>query len=298
MAYQLPPVHLLTIFEAAARHESFKDAGEELFITPSAVSHQIKALEEYLGFELFQRKSRGVEINQAGRVYLQDIQKGLSTIEQGTKKIRHRFATPTLKISCFTTLASNIIIPQISDFQLAHPEIDIRIETGNQLADLRYDDVDLAIRVGSGDWPNVVVEKITDLEIAAVGSQEFIDKHKIKTPSDVSDVPLIDLTYMDDIWGHWSSTMSVELTSGKRAISFSDYNAAISAASQGVGLALAMFPLENIQEKRKAIVRPFGEKLPFSNSLYAVYRKEESNRHDIHCFLKWLKKSAPLKEAS
>jgi LysR family glycine cleavage system transcriptional activator len=295
MAYKLPPVHLLAIFEAAARLESFKSAAEELFITPSAVSHQIKALEEYLGFELFQRKSRGVEINLAGRVYLQDIQKGLTTIEQGTKKVRHRFASPTLKISCFTTLASNVIIPQISHFQLAHPNIDIRIETGNQLVDLRYDDVDLAIRVGPGNWPNVIIEKIVDLEIAAVGCQSFIDKHNIVTPDDINRVPLIDLTYWDDIWQHWASVMSVKLISNKRAIGFSDYNAAISAASQGVGLALAMFPLENIQEKRNIIVRPFGERFPFSQSLYAVYRKEESNRHDIHCFLKWLKSSKLLK---
>jgi LysR family glycine cleavage system transcriptional activator len=295
MTYKLPPVHLLTIFEAAARLESFKAAGEELFITPSAVSHQIKALEEHLGFPLFQRKSRGVAVNLAGRVYLQDVQKGLMAIEQGTKKIRHRFATPTLKISCFTTLASNIIIPQISHFQLAHPEIDIRIETGNQLVDLRYDDVDLAIRVGAGDWPNVIVEKIVDLEIAAVGCQSFIDKHDIVMPNDINRVPLIDLTYLEDVWRHWASVMSVELISDKRAIAFSDYNAAISAASQGVGLALAMFPLENAQEKANIIVRPFREKLPFSQSLYAVYRQEESNRHDIHCFLQWLKKSELLK---
>jgi LysR family glycine cleavage system transcriptional activator len=294
MTYKLPPVHLLTIFEAAARLESFKAAGEELFITPSAVSHQIKALEEHLGFPLFQRKSRGVSVNLAGRVYLQDIQKGLMAIEQGTKKIRHRFATPTLKISCFTTLASNIIIPQISHFQLAHPDIDIRIETGNQLADLRYDDVDLAIRVGSGDWPNVAVEKIVSLEIAAVGCQSFIDKHSIVTANDINRVPLIDLTYLDDIWRHWASVMSVELVSDKRPIAFSDYNAAISAASQGVGLALAMFPLENVQERGSIIVRPFKEKLPFSQSLYAVYRKEDSERHDIHCFLKWLKSSKLL----
>ncbi len=126
MSYKLPPIHLLVIFEAAARLESFKAASDELFLTPSAISHQIKSLEEYLGFELFQRKSRGVAMNPAGKMYLQHAQQGLLAIEQGTKKVIHRYSSPTLKISCFTTLASNIIIPPIGAFQAEHPEIDIR----------------------------------------------------------------------------------------------------------------------------------------------------------------------------
>jgi LysR family glycine cleavage system transcriptional activator len=91
--------------------------------------------------------------------------------------------------------------------------------------------------------------------------------------------------------------MSIELISDKRAITFSDYNASISAASQGLGLALAMFPLEDIQEKRGDIVRPFKERLPFSQALYAVYREEDSARHDIRCFLTWLRKSDPFNRA-
>ncbi len=294
MAYTLPPVHLLTIFEAAARLESFKAASEELFITPSAVSHQVKALEEHLGFELFQRKSRGVAINPAGKMYLHHIQQGLSAIEEGTKKIRHRFSSPTLKISCFTTLASNIIIPQIGAFQDSHPDIDLRIETGNQVADLRYDDVDLAIRVGDGNWPDVAVKKITDLKIAAVATPDFIKKYQIHSPKDVSRAPLIDLTYMDDIWKQWANVLSVNDITNKRSITFSDYDSSIRAASQGVGLGLAMFPIENIQVERGVIIKPFNEDILFPNSLYAVYRKEDKDRHDIQCFLKWLQKSPAL----
>jgi len=294
MAYKLPPVHLLTIFEAAARLESFKAASEELFITPSAVSHQVKALEEHLGFTLFQRKSRGVTVNAAGAMYLHHIQTGLAAIELGTKKVRHRFSSPCLKISCFTTLASNIIIPQIGAFQSAHPDIDLRIETGNHVADLRYDDVDLALRVGDGNWPDVQVEKITDLKIDVVASQVFLDKHQIKTHHDVNRVPLIDLTYMDDMWNQWAKSLSIDEITDKRAITFSDYDSTIRAASQGVGLALGMFPIENIQVLRGTIVKPFDQELEFPSSLFAVYRKEDTQRHDISCFLKWLRQSPAL----
>lgn len=294
MAFKLPALHLLTIFESAARLGSFKAASEELFLTPSAVSHQIKALEEHLGFELFQRKSRGVEVNAAGKMYLEHVQKGLSKIEQGTKAVKHRFATPSLKISCFTTMASNIIIPQIGAFQHAHPEIDLRIETGNQVADLRYDDVDLAIRIGSGDWPNVIVDKITDIKIGVVGSSEFIEKHGIKTPEDVNNVSLIDLSYMDDMWRQWADALSLTKITDKRSITFSDYDSTIRAASQGVGLALGMFPVENIQVERGVISRAFNEDIHLPLSLYAVYRKEDDNRHDIKCFLNWLRQSPAL----
>lgn len=98
MKLKYPPLHLLSIFEAAARLESFKAASEELYITPSAVSHQIKALESHLGFDLFQRKSRGVTVNNAGRIYLQYIQKGLGQFEQGTKYYNNALHHPPLKL--------------------------------------------------------------------------------------------------------------------------------------------------------------------------------------------------------
>jgi LysR family glycine cleavage system transcriptional activator len=294
MALKIPPVHLLTIFEAAARLESFKLASEELFITPSAISHQVKSLEEYIGFELFQRKSRGVSLNSAGKMYLNYIQRGLNAFDEGTKKLKRKYASPHLKISCFSTLASNIIIPQMGAFQNAHPDIDIRIETGNHITDLRYDDIDLAIRVGDGEWPNVVSTKITDIEIAAVGSKSFIEKHQLNQFEDVKKVPLIDITMMNDIWGNWANKLNLDHTPFKRTITFSDYDSSIRAAIQGLGLALAMFPMEKINEDNGLLVKAFNENLTYPKSVYAVYRVEDENRHDIQCFLNWLLKSPDL----
>ena len=150
MAKHLPPLHLVTIFEAAARLQSFKLASEELFITPSAVSHQIKALEAFIGFELFVRKTRGVELNQAGKFYLHFVQQSLDTLILGTKKLTSKYSSPSLKISTFPSMASNVIIPQLSLFQDAHPDVDIVIETGMNITNLRYEDCDLALRIGRG----------------------------------------------------------------------------------------------------------------------------------------------------
>jgi LysR family glycine cleavage system transcriptional activator len=294
MPNKLPALHLFSVFEAAARHENFKQAASELFITPSAVSHQIKALETFLGFELFQRKSRGVALNAAGKVYLHYVQQGLNKLEQGTKIVSNKFSSPSLKISTFPTMASNVIIPQLSDFQQKHPEIDIRIETGMNVTDLRYDDCDLAIRVGRGDWQGVAVKKLLSLTAHAVCSPDFAKKHKLTAPEQISQVPLIDLDNMNNVWRTWAEAMQLPAMQYQHKLTFSNYDASLQAAEQGLGLALAIMPVEHALIERNLLVLPFKESANFDQALYAVYREEDKSRHDIHCFLDWLTKSPNL----
>ncbi|WP_440877497.1 LysR substrate-binding domain-containing protein [Thalassotalea sp. PLHSN55] len=295
MAKSLPALHLFSIFEAAARHESFRLAAEELFITPSAVSHQIKSLEAFLGFELFLRKSRGVSLNAAGKSYLAYVQKALELLEQGTKNVSGKYSTPSLKISTFPTMSSNVIIPQLSHFQQAHPEIEIRLETGMNVADLRYDDCDLAIRVGKGDWPGVEVKKLMDLHIEAVCSAEFANKYQLKSPEQIAEVPLIDLDGMDNIWQQWSQAVQIPQQDYQHPLVFSHYDSCLQAAEQGLGLALAIMPIEQLLLDRHLLVAPFKLNTLYNQALYAVYRKEDADRHDIQCFLNWLVKSPNLK---
>jgi len=296
MSKKLPPMHLLNIFEAAARLESFKLAANELFITPSAVSHQIKSLEEFLGFELFQRKSRGVCLNAAGKVYLHYIKQGLDSFEQGTKKIISKFSCPSLKISTFTTMASNVIIPQLGLFQESHPDIEIRIETGMSVTDLRYEDYDLAIRIGKGDWPGVKVRKLLDIRIEAVCSPYFAEKHQLKSPSQIADLPLINLSNMDSMWQIWAQALKLPPTNYQHKLTFSNYDSSLQAAEQGLGLALALMPIEKLLFERNLLISPFKQNAPYTQALYAVYREEDDERHDIHCFLDWLIKSPNLKQ--
>ena len=294
MPNKLPAFHLFSIFEAAARHENFKQAANELFITPSAVSHQIKALENFLGFELFQRKSRGVALNATGKVYLHYVQQGIYQLEQGTKIVRNKFSSPSLKISTFPTMASNVIIPKLNDFQQQYAGIDIRIETGVNVTDLRYDDCDLAIRMGKGDWSGVVVKKLLDLTIHAVCSPSFAEKYQLISPEQISQVPLIDLANMNNIWHSWSEAMHLPAMQYQHKLTFSNYDASLQAAEQGLGLALAVMPIEYALIERNLLVLPFKKSTPFEQSLYAVYREEDQDRHDIHCFLNWLSKSPSL----
>ena len=291
MARVLPPLHLFSVFEAAARLQSFKLASAELFITPSAVSHQIKALEEFVGFDLFTRRTRGVDLNSAGKMYLQYIQQSLQLLEQGTKKVKGKYSSPALKISTFPTMATNVIIPKLNDFQNAHNGIEIRIETGMTTADLRYEDFDIAIRVGGGKWDGVEAEKLINIDIAALCSKEFQQKHKLKSITQLSDVPLIDLANMEQVWSTWMKYFGYDDFKVEHNLSFSGYDSALTAAEQGLGLTLAMLPVEANLIQRGLLVDPFNLTAPYPQSLYAVYRKEDKDRHEIHCFIDWLKQS-------
>ena len=297
MAKKLPALHLFTIFEASARHQSFKLASEELFITPSAVSHQIKTLEEFVGFPLFIRKSRGVSLNTAGRMYLDYVQRSLALLEQGTSAITKRFSSPSLKISTFPTMATNVILPQLGLFQNSHPEIGIRIETGMDTSDFRYDDFDLAIRIGHGDWPGITAKKLLDINVAALCSQEFADKHRLCNLNQINDIPLIDLSNMDNIWQTWAKVTGVKEIDFNHNLTFNNYDASLHAAEQGLGLALALMPIEKSLIERNILVNPFNKIISFQQSLYAVYRNEDKDRHDIQCFLSWLIKSPNLQSA-
>lgn len=296
MAKKLPPLHLFSIFEASARHESFKLASEELFITPSAVSHQIKSLEAFVGFPLFVRKSRGVKLNSAGKTYLTYVQQAIELLDQGTKAVKRKYASPNLKISTFATMATNVIIPQLGFFQSAHPEIGIRIEAGLDITDLRYEDFDLALRVGYGDWPNVAMTKLFDIRIAALCSKDFAEKHNLHSVEQIRDVPLIDLTSMSNVWQSWALAFGIKETHFHHNLTFSNYEASLQAAEQGLGLCLALMPIENSLLQRNILVNPFNVTMPFGRSLYAVYREEDKDRHDIQCFLNWLVKSPNLKD--
>ena len=294
MAKKYPPLHLLSIFEAAARHENFKLASEELFLTPSAISHQIKSLEEFIGFELFQRKSRGVTLNAAGEMYLNYVQQGLSSFELGTKKVISKYSSPALKISTFSTLASHVVIPQLGHFQNAHPEIDIRIETSTDMRDLRYEDYDIALRIGQGSWPGVDAKVLFEIYITPVCSPEFAKKHNLKSLSQLNEVPLIDLSNMDDVWQRWSQQVGIAEVKSQEHLAFNNYDYAMRAAEQGLGLALAMIPIENQALKSGRLIAPFAQRAKYEQDMYAVYRSEDKNRHDIRCFLDWLIASPQL----
>jgi LysR family glycine cleavage system transcriptional activator len=289
MARKLPPLHLLHLFEAAGRNLSFKKAAEELFLTPSAISHQVKSLEENLGMTLFIRQARGVKLTLAGARYLKVVQDVFQKLDQGTALVKKQFSSQSLRIATFSSLASNIIIPRLSLFQQAFPEIELSIQTSTDLVDLRYEEFDIALRLGKGDWPGVISEKIFDMHVSPMCSPAFAQKHELTTVNQILSVPLLTLSNMADGWSTWAKKVGQTGVKYHSSLSLGSYDAVIQAAQQGLGLALGALPLENLALSSGLLVKPFSEQIQFEQSCYAVYRPQDQQRQDISAFLKWFK---------
>lgn len=289
MARKFPPLHLLHLFEAAGRNLSFKKAAEELFLSPSAISHQIKSLEENMGMALFIRKGRGVKLTSAGTQYLAVVQNIFDSLDEGTALVKKQVSKKTLRISTFPTLASNVIIPRLAKFQNEFPDIELLIETSIELADLRYDELDIALRLGDGDWPGVISEQIFDLHVSPMCSSTFARSHQLKEVDQILTVPLIKLSNIPEAWPTWLQLVGLSGVEFHSSLSFGSYDAVIQAAQQGLGLALGALPLENAALSSGALVKPFSEQIQFNQSCFAVYRHQDKYREDIIAFLIWFK---------
>lgn len=294
MARKLPPLHLLQLFEAAGRHLSFKKAAEELFLTPSAISHQIKALEENLGIVLFTRLTRGVALTSAGANYLVVVRDVFERLSQGTKVLKQQFSSQSLRISTIPSIATNIIIPKLALFGQTFPDIELRIETSLSLVDLRYDDCDVGIRLGSGKYPGLVVEKLFDVQVTPMCSPEFALKHQLKDIRQIVDVPLLQLSGRDSSWAEWGAALGFNVDESSSPLNLGSYDVVMQGAQQGLGLALGGLPLENSVLASGRLVRPFKEQAPFEHACYIAFRPQDKHRSDIKIFIDWFKQLPEL----
>src|SRR6201988_1920534 len=173
MRQRLPALNALKAFEAAARHESFTRASEELFVTQGAVSHQVKALEEELGVKLFNRERQRLVITEARREYLAVIRDALDRISVATERLVQRQRSGALTISTSPDFAAKWLVHRLGSFAEAHPDIDLRVSATKHRVDFAREEVDLAIRHGDGNWPGLHVERLCVEQLFAVCSPKF-----------------------------------------------------------------------------------------------------------------------------
>lgn len=177
MGYRLPPLNTLRIFEAAGRLLSFKAASEELHVTPSAVSHAIQSLEDWLGVTLFARGSKGLALTQAGRSYLGYVSEAIALLARGTQGLPGFAPRNELSISCAPTFAARWLIPNLKSFQEAYPAVSVSIDTAHRRVAFPGDDVDVAIRRGEGPWPGLFAVPLAQETLFPVVSPAYFDAH-------------------------------------------------------------------------------------------------------------------------
>src|SRR5829696_751585 len=212
MLRRLPPLNALKAFEAAARHESFTRAAEELCVTQGAVSHQVKALEETLGLKLFNRERQKLIITEAGREYLAVLRDAFDRIALGTARVIERQSSGVLTVSTSPDFAAKWLVNRLGHFAEAHPDIDLRISATMHHVDFAREDVDMAVRHGDGNWTGLDVVRLCSEELFAVCSPSLVSgwNRRIE-PSDVLRFPLL---HLDDrsAWTRWLEAAGVPAT--------------------------------------------------------------------------------------
>jgi len=287
----LPPLHALRAFEAAARHLSFARAAAELNLTPSAISHQIRHLEESLGRRLFERRHRGLELSVIGRVYYPLVRDAFTRLIEATTLIGG--AGPelhnVLTISCTPSFAMVWLIPRLPAFQTAHPAIEVRLDTSTRLVEFARDGVDAGIRYGTGEWPGVHAEFLFSETLFPVGAPSlFAAKGGVSKPDDLARFPLIHtLPYIDD-WRLWLTAAGATGVDPDHGSRFDNNLAAYKAAEQGLGVAIGRGMLLEEPLAAGRLVAPFEVKLTTSHAYYFVCAAGTERVRKVALFHDWL----------
>jgi LysR family transcriptional regulator, glycine cleavage system transcriptional activator len=237
---ELPPLALLPTFEAAGRLGSFKEAAQELHVTPSAVSQQMKALEESLGVVLFERRGRALVLTQDGAEFLRDVRQMLADLGSATRRLRPRSDRNLLRINTMDFVAYEFLFPRLPALRARFPGIELRIETSTRLVDFATSDVDAALRLGGGPLPGLAVVELGALHVAAVCSPALA--RSIRSDNDCFAHVLIELRGQE--YRGWQALAAAQgLRKHVQFLTLETYYETVRAAEQGLGVAFGLFPL-------------------------------------------------------
>jgi DNA-binding transcriptional LysR family regulator len=298
----LPALDLLVGFEAAARHLSFTKAGEELFLTQSAVSRQIKELEDQLGVELFQRRHRALALTDAGKSFYASAAQVLTTMRAATDRLRAQAGKKGLSVTTTHSFAALWLIPRLAGFTRSHPGIDVRIMADTRVQDLDRDGLDLAIRHGPAALAGSNAVRLMGERVFPVCSPKLL-KDKSRPLREPQDLRYHCLLHYDDPegrhpWLNWKTWLEVERIADLRplaTLSFSGYEQIIPAAIAGHGVALGRTPLVKDLVASGELVAPFKSSADPARAYYAIVSKSAEGRTEVNEFVAWLKQEAVKK---
>ncbi len=306
MRSRLPPLNALRAFEAAARHLSFVKAADELAVTPGAVSHQVRLLEDYLDVQLFRRQTRGIRITEAGQDALPLISEAFDVLGRAGDRLAAHRTAGTLVVSVAPTFAAKWLVPRIEDFHEQHPDIDVRIDAAKRVVDFAREDVDVAIRFGAGDFPGLTAWPLFQQadEIFPVCAPHLLSAAQpLREPNDLAGQVLLHADWVTSgtTWPNWPAWLEaagaghLDCTRGPR---FTTWALAIQAARQGQGVALGSKLLVGDELASGELVKPFETTLraPRELGFYLACPEASVSRPKIRAFCDWVVATARAQE--
>lgn len=299
MNIRLPnlPLNGLRAFEAAARHLSFRDAAEELAVTPAAISHQIKALEERLETPLFERRTRAIALTEAGLVLLPEVSQGFQTLQKALARLSVLQDDDVLTITASPSLAARWLLPRLDRLTERHPELEIRISATNTVVDLEAREADVALRFGRGNYPGLHVDCLTTLDLFPVCAPDLATSERpLNTPADLVHHTLLHddswVMNRDKVpdWTMWLRTLGVEGVDATRGVRFDNAVLTLQAATLKRGVALASSDLARPDLDSGALIRPFdgNDAMEIDFGIYFVCTHEALEREAVASFRTWV----------
>ncbi|MCF3628099.1 transcriptional regulator GcvA [Thalassospiraceae bacterium LMO-SO8] len=288
MSRRLPPLNALRVFEAAARHLSFTQAAEELNVTQAAVSHQIRGLEDWLGFPLFRRLSRALVLTEAGQLLFPEVREAMDILTTAVNRVQRQDSEGVLTVTTMDSFAQSWLVPRLGRFRQAHPDIDVRLVMVDRMVDLAREGVDVAVRYGRGNWPGLTVSLLRTEELFPVCAPELIAKGPpLKEPRDLAHYTLLHDEMPVD-WRDWLAAVGCDTVNPERGPGYSHSNLVLLAARAGEGVALgrSVMVADDLAEGR--LVRPFDFALPAPQAYYLACVEGEEDRPKIRAFREWL----------
>ena len=283
-----PSLPALQAFEMAAKHLNFQRAAKDLGLTPSAISHRIRGLEQKFGVRLFERAGRAIRLTEAGEHYLNAVRSSLDALELSSLELQSRGGNgPGIRISSLPFFTNVVIIPALGDFRKRFPNTTLQVAATNEYANFDRAGIDAAIRYGRERSSGLRFDPLVEVRGTAVCSPDLA--RKLRSPQDLARHPLIHITVQGGAWPSWLKAAGLDRSESASDLWFDNVITALEAARHGLGIALAMHPLiTGHPEFGRSLVAPF-ELLPARGErFYLVYRAEHANTRRVTTLRRWL----------
>jgi LysR family glycine cleavage system transcriptional activator len=287
---KLPPLNALKYFEVVARKGTFYGAADELCVSVSAVSHQIKQLEEYLNLTLFDRLARKIELTEVGKKYYPILREAFDRIAEGTTAILKPQDSNTITVQLYSTIAIRWLIPRLPNFQNQYPDINVRLHTSYADVDFDQSDVDACIKIGGTQKHDLEYCYLFTSEVFPVCSPAFLEKNpQLKLLENLKNASLLQVYPSKNDWQIWLQHAGINDVDPDYGLQFDSYDHALKTALQGMGVAIGMQPYIESEMDSGLLVELYPLlRTKHPENWYFVYRKEKAHLQKISLFNQWL----------
>ncbi len=291
---RLPPLNSLKAFEAVVRHMSFTLAAKELYVTPAALSYQIKQLENTLGVKLFVRLNRAIELTDQAKLIYPGVRQGFEQFSSSMRLLQRNISSNVLVVSAGPAFTAKWLAPRLYRFLAQYPHIDARISASLALTNLKTDDVDVAVRFGWGEYPDYCAIKLFDDYVTPMCSPEFVTKQEPLSLDNLCAQTLIhDDTHTTArftiaCWKDWFKSVGIAYKPQRKALRFNVADHALNAAVSGAGVVLGRTALAQNDLDAGRLVMPFEKQIKVDFSFYALSLSERKDEENIKAFRNWL----------